>query len=75
MEWAMTQNNLGTVYADMGEVEKAKEHFQNAIRGYAGAGLPSDWEGRAYAERRLRELEAGSSLKEKRLSRRREEET
>ncbi len=56
MDYGHSHVCLGNAYAQMGEKERAKEHFRNAVEGYAAAGLPSEWEWRAYAERRLREL-------------------
>ncbi len=47
---------LGDAYAKMGETERATKHFRNALEGYVAAGLPVEWEWRAYAEERLREL-------------------
>ena len=55
-DWAGVQICFGNAYDDLNEKSRALEHFQNAVRGYIAAGIPAEWEWRAYAERRVREL-------------------
>lgn len=44
---------LGNAYLELGDYAEARAHFRVAAASYAAAGLPEDWEWRAYAEERM----------------------
>lgn len=55
------QIGLGSSQQGLGNARAAREHFEKAARSYAAAGLPPEWEWRAHAEAKVRELEERST--------------